>query len=273
MEGRARSFSRSLIIVSFVGFALATVAGGVFLNWRLSVASEHGRGVDAMILFLLLATGPMFVGGHLLVASFVWKSGRKDAPAFRRPSRRAEWTATLIPVVIIAAVAEGGVLVIGMPVWSQIYREDAEALPVEVVGKQFEWISRYPGKDGKYGRTDPAKFDEVENPLGLDEDDPAAADDIVIRGALYLPVNRTASIRIRSLDVLHSFSVAQFRTKQDAVPGIPTRTQVRPTATGQFDLVCAELCGMGHYRMRGTVKVLSKEDFEEWLSRQTGWFE
>lgn len=273
MERPASSPSRILIVVAFTLFAAGTVAMGLLYRWRLAVASEHGRGVDEMILFLLIATGPVFVAGHFIVAGFVWKSGRRGAPAFRPPGRKLEWTVTLVPVLLIAAVAEGGVLVIGMPVWSQIYSDAPDALQVEVVGKQFEWISRYPGKDGKFGRVDPRKFDEVENPLGLDEDDPAAADDIVIRGALYLPSGRTASIRIRSLDVLHSFSVPLFRTKQDAVPGIPTRTQVRPTVPGQYEIVCAELCGMGHYRMRGYVTVLTPEEFEKWRARQTGWFE
>lgn len=270
-----RSFPRSrvLIAASFVLFAAGTVCLGFFFPWKLAVASEHGRGVDAMILFLLVATGLFLVAGHLLVAYFVWRSARPEAPAFKPVTPRSEWIATLIPVIVIAAAAEGGVLVIGMPVWSQIYRPDPQALQVEVVGKQFEWIARYPGKDGRFGRTDPGLVDEVENPLGLVEEDPAATDDIVIRGALYLPAGRVASIRLRSLDVLHSFSVPLFRTKQDAVPGIPTRTQVRPTETGQFEIVCAELCGMGHYRMRAYVNVLTPEEFEAWKARQTGWFE
>jgi cytochrome c oxidase subunit 2 len=249
------------------------VAMAVAFHWRLDVASEHGRGVDDMIFFLLVTTGPMLVIGHLVVAAFVWNSGRRNAPEFRRPRPGREWMATLIPVIVIAAVAEGGVLAIGMPVWSKIYRPDPDAIQVEVVGKQFEWLVRYPGKDGRFGRVDPALVDDVENPLGLVEEDPDAVDDIVIRGALYLPVNRVASIRLRSHDVLHSFSVPLFRTKQDAVPGIPTRTQVRPTATGQFEIVCAELCGMGHYRMRGYVNVLTPGEFDAWRARQTGWFE
>ncbi|MBI4564360.1 MAG: cytochrome-c oxidase [Planctomycetes bacterium] len=273
MDDRSPSPLSLAFPLALVILAAAVVGTFFLLDWRLDVASEHGRGVDQMIFFLLVCTGPLFVAGHLAVAWFVWKSRWRDTPAYLPPSPRAEWLATLIPVLLIGAVAEGGVLAIGMPVWGQVYREEPDTLPVEIVGKQFEWIARYPGRDGKFGRTEPTLIDDVENPLGLDEDDPAATDDIVVRGALYLPSGRAASIRIRSLDVLHSFAVPVMRTKQDAVPGLVTRTQMRPTTPGKYEITCAELCGMGHYRMRGYVNVLTPEEFEAWRARQVGWFE
>jgi cytochrome c oxidase subunit 2 len=247
----------------YLGFMAATVGSFWIIKWQLQVASEHGKGVDAMILFLLVATGAMFVAGHAIVAWFLLASRRGENEPFTAPGPKREWTATLLPIVIVAIVAEGGVLVIGMPVWAQISGRDPDALQVEVVAKQFEWVARYPGKDGVFGKLDAKQADEQLNVIGLDERDPAAADDVVLRGTLVLPAGRMASIRIRSMDVLHSFTVPLFRTKQDAVPGLVTRTQVRPTVPGVYEITCAELCGMGHYKMQANALVVTPEEFAE----------
>ena len=171
-------------------------------------------------------------------------------------------------------MSEAGVLVIGAPVWPQLYGQLPQgAVEVEVVGKQFEWFVRDPGKDGKFGQTKPQLVHEVRNPLGLVEEDPAAKDDIVGRGVLHLPVNRAVSVRLRTHDVLHSFTVPAFRTKQYLVPGFTTHTQFTPIKTGKYEIACAELCGLGHYRMRGFVIVTTQQEYDQWLAGQTGWFE
>jgi cytochrome c oxidase subunit 2 len=264
MEGTRQSGTPWSVAAFYLLFMAATVAGFFLIHWKLEVASEHGVGVDRMILFLLVTTGVMFVAGHAIVTWFLLRS-RGDRP-WKAPSVRSEWIATLVPIAIVVIVAEGGVISIGMPVWAQISGNDPGAVQVEVIGKQFEWLSHYPGPDGKFGTCDPAQIDEQLNPIGIDEKDPAGGDDVVVRGVLVLPVGRTASIRIRSLDVLHSFTVPLWRTKQDAVPGLPTRTQVRPTVAGKYEITCAELCGMGHFRMRAFAKVVSAAEFEKWLA-------
>ena len=262
MEQQRRGAAWPMVSL-YLGFMAATVGSFWIIKWQLQVASEHGKGVDAMILFLLVATGAMFVAGHLVVAWFLAGARRADGEAFRRPSVKNEWLATIVPIVIVLIVAEGGVLVIGMPVWAQISGRDPDALSVEVTGKQFEWIARYAGRDGVYGKLDAKQADEQLNVIGLDEGDPAGADDIVLRGTLVLPAGRMAAIRIRSMDVLHSFTVPLFRTKQDAVPGLVTRTQVRPTVPGLYEITCAELCGMGHYKMQANALVVTPEEFAE----------
>jgi len=113
----------------------------------------------------------------------------------------------------------------------------------------------------------------VRNPLGLDKNDPAAKDDLFFRGVLRLPVNRAAAVRLRSHDVQHSFSVPAFRVKQDLIPGATTRTQFVPIVEGTYEIACAELCGLGHYKMSGTVIVMSQQEFDEWLAKQIGQFE
>ena len=142
-----------------------------------------------------------------------------------------------------------------------------DAVVIEVTGEQFTWNVRYPGEDGEFGRTDPHRI-SVENPLGVDSNDPAAADDIHELAVFYVPVNRPVHIRLRSKDVLHSFYLPHHRIKQDAVPGMTIGLWFVPTVEGEFELACAELCGFGHYQMRGTFHVVSEQEFEQWLSEK-----
>jgi cytochrome c oxidase subunit 2 len=152
-----------------------------------------------------------------------------------------------------------------------------EALIVQVTGEQFAWNFHYAGNDGAFGRTDISLLDLQSNPLGLDRSDPAGMDDITTVNQLYLPVNRPIIVRLRSKDVIHSFGVPEFRVKQDAVPGLTipiwfipnvTTAEMR-TRTGdpefQYEIACAQLCGLGHYRMRGFVTVQTAEEFQKWM--------
>ncbi len=177
-----------------------------------------------------------------------------------------------LQVFLMMAISEIGVLVVGLPVFSQIYGEAPEdAFEVEVVGKQFEWLVRYAGPDGVFGRVDPELVHDSRNPLGLDKGDQAAKDDIVKRGVVTIPVDRTTVIHLRSLDVIHSFTVPLFRVKQDMLPGFTARTMFIPERTGEFELACAELCGLGHFRMQGKIVVKSEESLAQWLSEQEPW--
>lgn len=258
----------------FCLITVLTVAGFVVRPWLPPVASQHGEDVDFVINYLLVTTGIVFVVGHAALAWLVLKHSGREKSTYRPVSNRVEWMWALVPVVFMAGISEAGVLVLGGSVWDQLYGErPQDAIEVEVVGKQFEWFVRYPGKDGEFGRTLPELVHEVRNPLGLDRKDPAAKDDLFSRGVLRLPVDRTAIIHLRTHDVQHSFSVPSFRVKQDLVPGFATETRVRPIRTGQFEIACAELCGLGHYKMRGTTIVLSQEEFDAWLDQQIGWFE
>jgi cytochrome c oxidase subunit II len=182
------------------------------------------------------------------------------------------------------AVVEAILLVgFSIPIWAARVDHippESEALVVEVTGEQFAWNVHYAGPDGKFGRTDIKLLDLQSNPLGLDRDDPAAKDDVTTLNQLYLPVNRPIIVKLRSKDVIHSFNVPALRVKQDAIPGftIPiwfvpnvTTAEMR-TRTGnpefQYEVACAQLCGLGHYRMRAFVTVLSAEEFQKWLADQ-----
>ena len=271
MREHRQTFEVLALVVLFLAIPLLIVVGFASREWLPPAASEHGAGVDGVIRYLVITTGAIMVIGHIVLAGFIWHYGRGRPTGSPRTSPRAERWWTLVPVIGMAVIAEAGVLLKGLPVWDQVYGPVPEdAVVVEVTGKQFEWITRYAGTDGKFGRTVPELVDDADNPVGLDDGDPDAADDLVFRGSVHLPVGRTAYIKLRSLDVLHSFAIAAFRVKQDVVPGIVGSTKFVPTQLGEYEIGCAELCGMGHYRMDGTVIVHSSEEYETWLAQQAG---
>jgi cytochrome c oxidase subunit 2 len=188
----------------------------------------------------------------------------------------------------VSSYLEGGVLVVEMvllfafsiPLWAARVDHvppESDALVVHLTAEQFAWNVRYAGPDGAFGRTDINLIDLQNNPLGLDRSDPAAKDDVTTLNQLYLPANRPIIVKLRSKDVIHSFNVPEFRVKQDAIPGLTipvwfipnvTTAEMR-TRTGnpgfQYEIACAQLCGLGHYRMRGFVTVLPDGEFQQWM--------
>jgi cytochrome c oxidase subunit 2 len=248
-------------------FPLITLALGI-KTWLPPLASEHGAGIDRMLHYLLLSVGGLYVLGNAVLGCFVWRFSRQGKVTLRMASHRAERRWSLVPVVIMALVAEGGVFVLGLPVWGKYYgAPPADVLTVEVTAEQFAWNVRYAGVDGKFGRVRPQLI-TLNDPIGLDVKDPNSRDDLVLLNDIHLPVNRPVRIRLRSKDVIHSFYVPDFRVRQDAVPGMTIDIWFTPTQTGTFELACSQLCGFGHYTMRGLVEVLPSADFEKWLQEQ-----
>jgi cytochrome c oxidase subunit 2 len=141
-------------------------------------------------------------------------------------------------------------------------------MPVEVVAQQWNWSYRLPGADGVLGRAD-NRLIGFDNPVGIDPDDPAGQDDLIIEAAdLYFELDQPVHILLRSIDVLHNFYVPEFRGKMDMVPGMITFFWFTPTREGNFQVLCAELCGTGHGFMRGGVVVAGTEAYQAWLAEQ-----
>jgi len=267
---RRQTAEIAALIALFLGLTAFTVVGFI-RNWMPPVASRHGVGVDGVIRYLFEATGPVLVIGALVFSWFLWRYGRGRPTGSPATNARLERWWSIVPVIGMMALTEVGVVVKGFPVWHEIYAPPpADAVAVEVTGQQFEWIVRYPGPDGTFGRVAP-EFVSRENPAGLDSADPAAKDDIVLRNQIHVPVGRAVNLRLRGRDVLHSFSVPAFRVKQDVVPGILGKTLFVATVPGRYEIACTQVCGMGHYRMHGAVYVDAPADFESWLQHQTGW--
>ena len=254
---------RPLAVVMWI-VPVAVVAVGA-RGWLPPLASEHGAGIDRMLRYLLLCTGALLVIGHGALGYILWRFSGQPRVSFRMATPKQERIWSLIPIVLMAVIAEGGVFVIGLPVWDKFYGAiPPDAVSVEITAEQFAWNIRYPGKDGTVGRTSPNLL-SLDNAIGLDKDDPASHDDLLNVGLLYLPVNRPARIRLRSKDVLHSFYLPFQRVKQDVVPGMSIQVWFVPTEVGDYEIACAELCGFGHYQMRGLLRVVSEEEFEKQL--------
>jgi cytochrome c oxidase subunit 2 len=272
MTPRRQTIEIVALVVLFLSITLFTVVGFTVARWLPPpAASRPAAGVDGVIHYLILTTGVILLIGTLAMVVFLWRFGRgRPAPSPRITPRNERWV-TMVPVLGMALIAEAGVLVKGLPVWEQVYGKAPEdALVIEVNAQQFEWIVRYPGPDGTFGRSRPELVNQMENPAGIDARDPAAADDIVVRNRIYVPVDRPVFLRLQARDVLHSVAVPAFRVKQDIVPGKPGSTQFVPITTGEYEIACAELCGMGHYKMGGRVFVYEPDEYERWVSSQPG---
>jgi cytochrome c oxidase subunit 2 len=242
------------------------------------LASAHGGQIDGMIGWVHVFMLVLFVGwgGFFAYCLVRFRRSRNPVAIYTGVTSNVS-TYSEIGVVIVEAV-----LLIGfaIPLWAARVEglpPENEALVVQVTGEQFAWNIHYPGPDRVFGRTDIKLLDLQTNPLGLDRSDPAAKDDVTTVNQLYLPVNRPIIVRLRSKDVIHSFGVPEFRVKQDAIPGltipiwfIPTITTAEMrTRTGnsgfQYEIACAQLCGLGHARMRGFVTVQGAEEFQKWM--------
>jgi cytochrome c oxidase subunit 2 len=264
-----RKLEGLLVALLFAGTALVGAWWGAH-RWLPVLASRHGAGIDSMLNYLLLTVGALFVSGYVALAWFIFRGTRRDAIGPRLASKKTERLLSAGLGLTMALVAEGGVLAIGIPVWAEYFdaTPPADAVEIEVTAQQFMWNVRYPGADRTFGRTDPKLVDDNANPLGLEPSDPAGKDDVIGLNDITVPFGRVVHIRLRSKDVIHSFFLPQFRVKQDAVPGMTPEVTFFPTRMGQFEVACAELCGLAHYRMRATFNVVSEKDFEEWLRKQ-----
>ncbi len=191
---------------------------------------------------------------------------RTRQPAADHHGARGHWSTwtevgvAIVEVVLLAAFS--------IPAWaSRVGPPPAEALPVRVTAQQFSWTFHYAGPDGEFGRVDAALV-SPDNPAGLDRSSPHAADDVVSVNDMHLPLGRPVLAQLSARDVIHSFGVPAMRVKQDAIPGIGVPVWFTPTLQGRFDVACSQLCGLGHYRMRAVVSVVTAEEFSAWLRAQ-----
>jgi cytochrome c oxidase subunit 2 len=226
------------------------------------VASNWGT-IDDTITITFWVTGFVFVAINLFMVYCVIKFRRREGnkAQYQPENKKLEIWLTALTTIGVAAL-----LAPGLFVWSKIITVPEDAAAFEAVGQQWHWTYRFPGKDGELGTFSSALVSD-ENPYGLDPDDPNGQDDILIKSnVLHLPVDQPVKALLRSKDVLHNFSVAQFRMKMDLVPGLVTYMWFTPTVKGRYDLLCEELCGIAHFAMRGHVVVEEEEEFQAWLA-------
>jgi len=238
-------------------------------TWWLPVgASAAAPWIDHQFALTYVIMGVVFVAAQVSLGWLAWKY--RDHPGAAKVDYSHGNTKLEVIWTTLTAILFVGLNLMGSHVWASERFDPAQpgAIKVEATGLQFAWYFRYPGPDGTYGRTKPSLIDASaggEAALGLDSSDQAAKDDVV-SGVMYLPVNRQVDLTLRSQDVIHSLFIPSMRFKQDAVPGLMIHMHFTPVATGDYEIACAELCGLGHYKMHGMLKVVSQEDFDKWLA-------
>jgi len=253
--GRFWSFVFLMVPVLGVGVFVWAMAGWWPLagHWLPENINTHGGVIDSLFLFILVLTGVIFIATSLALVLFMWQydGAKNKAPvAYTHGSHTLEVVWSILPAATLVFIA-----IYQMDAWADAKMRrpllpDGQLKPplAEITGRQFEWRIRYAGEDGIVG----------------------TPDDIQLANDLHLPVNEEIVLQIKSADVLHSFFLPNLRVKQDVVPGMKQFVWFEPNKTGVYDIVCAELCGWGHYKMRGRITIESREKFDTWLAQRYG---
>ncbi len=250
------------VAIGILILVVITVLFHFFSPWWFTPIAADWAEIDLTVDITFWITGIVFI---LLNGFLIWVimryRHRKGSKAHYEPeSKKIEWWLSIITTVGVVAL-----LAPGLWVWERIIVVPDDAAVVEVVGQQWHWSFRYPGEDGVLGQVEVARM-SVDNPFGMKPEDPAGLDDVLINhGELHIPIGKNLKFVLRSKDVLHNFTVPQFRVKMDLIPGTTSFVWLKPTRIGRYDIMCEELCGIGHFAMRGTVVVDDQATFDEWL--------
>jgi cytochrome c oxidase subunit 2 len=296
-EERTRRQTNKINGFLMVGFLVLGLIGVYYCHEILKgrvlgeSASKEGEKVDEMLHLTVAVTGVVFLITQILLFWFSYKYQEKEnyKPFFFPHNNKLELLWTVVPAIVLTIL-----VVIGLRNWFIFTGEPPKgALVVEVTGKQFGWIFRYPGKDGEFGRKYFRNIDDATNSLGLIwEDnkasnqtaDPAAFDDIVLNQKVYLIKDKPVKFIINSRDVIHDVGLSHFRMKMDAVPGTPTTLWFTPKFTTAemkertgnssfvYEISCDQMCGNGHYSMKGSIEVVTQQEYDAWMATQKPYY-
>lgn len=261
-------FSAAIIIITVVSVAIF-----VKQTWRLPIdISSTGPAIDRQLNETMIATGVLFLASQILLAVFVWgasnRSGSRKTRTF--PGGAGAVVAFCIIVVGVEILA---LTFVGSKAWGAVYLAPpaANSLRIDVQAEQFAYYFRYPGPDGQFGSLHSDKVDDGSgNYFGLDPANDVAARDDIVAASLEVPVNTPIALTLHSKDVGHSFFVRELRLQQDFVPGLDIPVHFTATKTGRFEIVCTQLCGLGHYKMKAYLEVVSQGDYDQWLRSHSG---
>jgi cytochrome c oxidase subunit 2 len=270
LRRRSENGSTTAALSLAVFLVLMTVATVYFFMakvwWFPPAITDFGHEIDAQFTRTFIITGIVFVLAQFGLAYAVFKfRDRGQKATYFEGNNTMEIVWTLATVVLFV-----GLGLYARNAWAEVHFMGAApgALPIEITAQQFAWNFRYAGPDGKFGREKPELVSaSTGNPVGLDSTDSASKDDIV-SPVIAVPVNREVELIIRSQDVTHSFYVRELRLKQDAVPGMEIHMHFTAMEPGNYEIACAELCGLGHYRMHSMLMVMPEADFEKWMKDQ-----
>ena len=251
--------------IIFLLVIIGSVLFHIFTPWYWTDIASNWGGMDSTITLTFWVGGGVFVAVCLFMVYCVLRYEHKEnrraeyKPEDKKLEKILTWATTFGVCALLAP---------GLIIWNQYVNVPKNALEVDVMAWQWGWQYRLPGADGKLGTTQVRNIAD-NNPFGINPDDPFGKDDVMIESdVINLENNRPVKILLRSVDVLHNWYVPQFRSKMDAVPGTVTFYWFEPNKVGEYEVLCAEYCGVGHYAMRGGVEVQDKADYEVWLSEQ-----
>jgi cytochrome c oxidase subunit 2 len=229
-------------------------------------ASAQGGGVDRLILFVHILMGALFVGwiGYFVYVLFRFSKKRNPKADYAGVTSHAStWLEGIV------ALIEGILLIcFAIPIWAHAvdqFPKKADSTVIKVIAQQFQWNGWYPGPDGVFATND-QKFVGGDNPFGLDKSDPHYKQNFIVAKDLVVPVDKPVIVYVSSLDVIHCFACKPMRVTQDAIPGMVIPAHFTPKRPGMYLINCAQLCGNGHYQMRGTLKVVSADDYKKWVA-------
>src|SRR6202521_6118953 len=232
--------------------------------------STHGHAIDEQLSDTMAETGFAFLGAQFLLAFFVWRfTARKEGTKVSHFPGGAKLMVVAAFILVGTEVLALGVF--GQKAWAAVYftPPNPDALQVQAQAGQFAFYFRYPGPDGKFGALHPDKIDEGnQNYFGLDPANDVESRDDIVSGEMAIPVNREILLLMHSKDVSHSFYVRELRIQQDFVPGLDLAVHFTATQVGKYEIVCTQLCGLGHYNMRAYLEVMSQADFDKWLTQE-----
>jgi len=231
------------------------------------LVSEHGAEVDLLIVLLHYLMIALFVGWSIFFVYVIWRFRQKRNPAADYQGVTSH-TSTYLEIAV-AAVEVLLLVGISIPVWARavdVFPPEKDSTVIHVIGQQFAWNAIYPGTNGVFGQRDMARV-TPENKFGFPDpkEDPDVVDDFAVVNDLKVPLGKPVIAHMSSLDVIHSFKVFPLRITQDAIPGMSVPIHFTPTKLGNMQINCAQLCGLGHYSMRGTLSVVTPEEYDKWM--------
>jgi cytochrome c oxidase subunit 2 len=253
--------------------AITIVSAAIFMSrvwWMPADISVLGVGIDRQMSETMISAGVLFVVSQLVLALFAWRYGETGDG---RPIRIFPGGAT--PMVLIASILVGAEILVltlvGTKVWAGIFLTppDPKALRIDVQAEQFAYYFRYPGRDGTFGAVHPELIDDANsNFFGLDPANDTTARDDIVSASLAVPVNRPVLLTLHAKDVGHAFYVPELRIQQDFVPGLVIPLHFTATQVVKKEIVCTQLCGLGHYNMRAYLEVMPEKQFDQWMQDQ-----
>ncbi|PCI45671.1 MAG: cytochrome c oxidase subunit II [Moraxellaceae bacterium] len=254
-----------LMAIVVLLLVVGSVLFHIYSPWWLTPIASNWTSMDDTLVLTFWVTGVVFVLINVFMAYSIMRYRHREGhrAEYEPENKKLEyWLTGITTVGVIAMLAPG------LATWADFVQVPENAVEVEAVGQQWHWSFRYPGEDGVLG-TVANRHVSTDNPFGMNPDDPNGQDDILVVGnKLHLPLGQVTNLLLRSKDVLHDFAVPQFRVKMDLIPGTVTYQWFETTKIGQYEILCEELCGMGHFVMRGHVVVEEEADYQAWIKTQ-----